>query len=164
MRRGDALTPEDAALIAGADTFFIASRSAAPGRAQGKPEAEGQPEVQGWSRAEGLDMSHRGGPAGFVRLDGARRLSFPDYRGNFFFNTIGNLVVDPRCGLLFLDFATGATLQIAGRGRALLEPEACAPWPGAERAVAVEIDEVVATDARSRLGWEFLGYAPQFAA
>ena len=137
---------EDAALIANADTFFIASRSAAPGLA----------------RSEGLDISHRGGRPGFVHSEGGRQLTFPDYRGNFFFNTLGNLAVEPRCGLLFIDFATGTTVQIAGRGRMLLVPQAIAVWPGAERAVAIEIDAVARTEQRLRERFAFLIYAPQF--
>lgn len=63
----------------------------------------------------GMDASHRGGNPGFVTLDGDRRLLFPDYAGNNHFNTIGNLTLDPRVGLLFVDFASGGMLQIAGR-------------------------------------------------
>jgi len=93
-------------LIGRADTFFIASGS-----------------------QTGLDISHRGGPAGFVRVDGDS-LVIPDYRGNRFFNTLGNLVLDSRAALLFVDFARGDTLVVRGRveidwagGQALPEAE-----------------------------------------
>lgn len=132
-------------LIRSADTFFIASRSAAPSV----------------GREEGLDMSHRGGPPGFVQVHSRRKLSFPDYRGNFFFNTLGNLQADPRCSLLFLDFATGNTLQIAGEGQLVTDPARYSHWAGAERAIEVDVREVVFTEARSR--WRFIGCAPQFA-
>ena len=79
------------ALIGRADTFFVASGS-----------------------ADGLDISHRGGPPGFVRIEGAT-LVVPDYRGNRFFNTLGNLVLDPRASLLFVDFERGDTLIVRGR-------------------------------------------------
>ena len=151
-RRATLLSPIDIALIERADTFFIASRSMAPSLSM----------APGSSGSEGLDMSHRGGPTGFVKVDGARRLLFPDYRGNFFFNTLGNLFVEPRCGLLFIDFATGMTLQIAGRGTGVLSPDARNVWAGAERAVAIDIDCVVATEHRSRFDWQFLEAAPQF--
>jgi hypothetical protein len=71
--------------------------------------------------ARGADASHRGGDPGFVTFDGTR-LSFPDYPGNNMFNSLGNLQVDPRCGLLFLDFESGAGLQISGRGRIEWDP------------------------------------------
>ena len=85
-------------LIGMADTFFVASRSRA-GIGDG-----------------GLDVSHRGGPPGFVALDGDT-LVVPDFRGNRFFNTLGNLLGDPRAGLLFVDFATGGLLQLQGQVR-----------------------------------------------
>ncbi len=86
--------------IAAASTFFIASAH---------PE-------------RGADASHRGGASGFVRVD-ENRLSWSDYAGNNMFNTIGNLLVNPRCGLLFVDFATGATLRIEGTASVQWEPE-----------------------------------------
>ncbi|WP_316224626.1 MULTISPECIES: pyridoxamine 5'-phosphate oxidase family protein [unclassified Bradyrhizobium] len=144
--RTEALSHDDRHLIERSDTFFIASRSATPGAA----------------RSEGLDISHRGGRPGFVLADDGRNLRFPDYRGNSYFNTLGNLSVDPRCSILFLDFATGATLQIGGRGRVMNEPEAFRIWPGAERSVGIEVDTVVKTERRSKLRYEFLGFAPQF--
>ena len=82
-------------LIETADTFFVASRSRA-GIGDG-----------------GLDVSHRGGRPGFVAVRGDT-LVVPDFRGNRFFNTLGNLLGDPRAGLLFIDFATGDLLQLQG--------------------------------------------------
>jgi predicted pyridoxine 5'-phosphate oxidase superfamily flavin-nucleotide-binding protein len=85
------------ALIGGADTFFIATSSGPAGGAKG-----------------GVDMSHRGGPAGFVQVDGDR-ITIPDFRGNRYFNTFGNLVLDNRAGLLFVDFPAGGLLHLQGR-------------------------------------------------
>lgn len=56
----------------------------------------------------------RGGEPGFVRIDVAGTLTIPDYSGNRFFNTLGNLLVNPRAGLLFIDFAKGDLLQMTG--------------------------------------------------
>ncbi|MET9494404.1 pyridoxamine 5'-phosphate oxidase family protein [Streptomyces sp. NPDC006552] len=64
----------------------------------------------------GNDVSHRGGPPGFVRVEDGR-LWWPDYAGNNMFNTLGNLAVDPTAALLFCDFATGRTLHLSGRAR-----------------------------------------------
>jgi predicted pyridoxine 5'-phosphate oxidase superfamily flavin-nucleotide-binding protein len=145
-RRAGSLSAGDAELIRRADTFFIASRSRMPGLA----------------RSEGLDISHRGGLPGFVLIDDDRDLRFPDYRGNSYFNTLGNLRVDPRCALLFIDFSNGTTLQITGLGHVMTEPEACRPWAGAERAVAIAVDTVVRTERRSRFRFEFVSFAAQF--
>lgn len=93
-------------LVAQADTFFIASAHPEAGHAA--------------ATAHGVDVSHRGGPAGFVRVDdGGMRLAVPDYPGNSYFNTLGNLHVNPRCGLLFIDFRGTAVLQIAARSEIL---------------------------------------------
>ena len=91
IREGVDLDPEQQESTASADTFFIAS--AGPDR--------------------NLDASHRGGRPGFVRIDG-NRLCIPDYAGNNMYNTLGNLSVNPTTGLLFIDFDTGATLQLSG--------------------------------------------------
>lgn len=81
-------------IFADADTFFIATRAS--------------------SGAGGdMDVSHRGGAAGFVRWDGDC-LAWPEYRGNAYFNTLGNLLLDPACGLLFPDFGSGGMLMLTG--------------------------------------------------
>ncbi len=71
---------------------------------------------------KGADASHRGGPPGFARVEGDT-ISWPDYQGNNMFNTIGNLLVNPKCGLLFIDFEGGASLQIEGTASVQWEPE-----------------------------------------
>ena len=85
------LEPEDVELIHGADTFFLGTTN--PKR--------------------GSDASHRGGPAGFVHVDG-NQVWWPDYPGNNMFNSFGNLEVDPEAALLFADFHNGWTLQLSG--------------------------------------------------
>lgn len=82
-------------LIVRADTLFIAS-------AANTEAATG-----------GVDISHRGGRPGFVRIDGDT-LTIPDFAGNNYFNTFGNLLEEPRAALLFVDFATGTLLQLQG--------------------------------------------------
>ncbi len=92
------------AQIARSDTLFVAS---AAGGENG-----------------GVDMSHRGGLPGFVKVEGDV-LTIPDFRGNRFFNTLGNLQTDPRAALLFVDFETGdllhckAAARSTGRRRAI---------------------------------------------
>lgn len=107
---------DDAArtMITQADTFFIAS--AAPADLQ----------------AGGLDMSHRGGGPGFVRLEGDT-LTVPDFSGNRYFNTLGNLLLQPRAALLFVDFTTGTTLQLQGTTEIVWSGEELPLLDGAER-------------------------------
>lgn len=97
-RFGAELPEQASARVRAADTFFIATASPV-GVLDG-----------------GVDVSHRGGPAGFVQVDAGGALRVPDYPGNSFFNTFGNLALDARCGLLFPDFASGDVLMLTGRG------------------------------------------------
>ena len=97
--RGPRLSQSQRDWIASADTFFIASGYRGEGEAA----------------SFGMDASHRGGEPGFVEVVSATRLVFPDYAGNNHYNTIGNLSLDPRAGLLFVDFETGSLLQLTGR-------------------------------------------------
>jgi predicted pyridoxine 5'-phosphate oxidase superfamily flavin-nucleotide-binding protein len=101
VQRLHALDAQAIALIGRADTFFIAT-------AHPQSAGTGQP-------AFGVDVSHRGGPPGFVRVEADGRLAVPDFVGNGFFNTLGNLQLEPRCGLLFMDFGTGELLHLAAR-------------------------------------------------
>jgi|tagenome__1003787_1003787.scaffolds.fasta_scaffold20982630_7 predicted pyridoxine 5'-phosphate oxidase superfamily flavin-nucleotide-binding protein len=134
-RDGAALTAGQADLIRAADTFFVASAH----------------------RQRGADASHRGGRPGFVEVAGdGRTLRFPDYSGNRMFQTLGNLAVDPRAGLLFLDWETGATLQLTGRARVVWDPSEVAAWPGAERLVDVEIDAVRERAAAMPARWSLV--------
>ncbi len=99
LHGGHALDARAQALIGQADACFIASAH---------PDDDGQP-------AHGVDVSHRGGPPGFVRVLDPQRLWLPDYAGNGYFNTLGNVRLQPRVGLLWLDFVTGDMLWLAAQ-------------------------------------------------
>jgi PPOX class probable FMN-dependent enzyme len=66
------------------------------------------------SGPDGLDCSPRGDPPGFVRVHDERTLLIPDRRGNNRLDTLRNIVVDPRIGLLFLVPGVGITLRVNG--------------------------------------------------
>lgn len=125
--RGTALSAQDRELIARADTFFIASAHLDDGA----------------GKARGVDVSHRGGRPGFVRIDDERTLTAPDFVGNFFFNTIGNLVGHPRAGLLFIDFEHGDTLHVAVEGTVVWDGPEVQAFAGAERLLRFHVREVV---------------------
>ncbi len=100
---GPVLSAAARALIEASDTFFIASSSG--------PRVE-----QTGPGGAGVDVSHRGGPPGFVQLQSTPsgdELMLPDYLGNSMFNTLGNLLAWPHAGLLFIDWQTGDMLQLA---------------------------------------------------
>lgn len=70
----------------------------------------------GTSNADGdLDVSPRGGPAGFVKALDERRLAIPDLNGNNRLDSLRNIVEHPRIGLLFVIPGLGETLRVNGR-------------------------------------------------
>jgi uncharacterized protein len=71
----------------------------------------------------GLDCSPRGDPAGFVRVADERTLLVPDRRGNNRLDTLRNLIVDPRIGLLFLVPGVGVTLRVNGTAEITTDDE-----------------------------------------
>ncbi len=104
------------AIITAADTFFIATAY--------------QDESAGAAR--GVDVSHRGGKPGFVRIDDGT-LTVPDFSGNCHFNTFGNLELNPRAGLLFVDFESGDLLYLTGTAEVIWEGTEAINYEGAER-------------------------------
>jgi uncharacterized protein len=132
-------------LIARADTLFVATRS--------------RDDV---TEAGGADVSHRGGPPGFVRLDGGV-LTIPEYSGNRYMNTLGNLLGEPRAGLLFVDFERGDLLQLQGRVDVDWARDAAADLPGAERSWRFHMDRAWRRRGALPLDWTFLDFAPTTA-
>jgi predicted pyridoxine 5'-phosphate oxidase superfamily flavin-nucleotide-binding protein len=128
------------ALIAAADTFFVASRSRA-----------------GIGSDGGLDMSHRGGKPGFVGVQGDV-LAVPDFRGNRFYNTLGNLLGDPRAGLIFIDFASGDILQL--QGTVTIDWHPAGGPAGAERLWRLAVDRAWRRRGAFPFTWTFGAYAP----
>lgn len=90
----------------------------------------------------GVDVSHRGGAPGFLRVEDERTLLFPDFRGNRHYNTIGNLVRSPAAGLLVVDFEAGDLLQIEGRAEVIWGGALVDAFDGAERFVRIHVDDV----------------------
>ncbi|WP_394842683.1 pyridoxamine 5'-phosphate oxidase family protein [Pendulispora brunnea] len=119
---GARISAEASAMVERSDTFFIATAAADP--------------------SEGLDVSHRGGKPGFVRReehDGDTVLTWPEFRGNFYFNTLGNIAQNPRSSLLFIDFDTGNCLSLLGESEILWEDPALAAFAGAQRFVRFRV-------------------------
>lgn len=73
-------TPDDRTFIEAMPYFFLATA-----------DKRGRP-----------DCSFKGGMAGFVRVTGPAELAFPDYDGNGMFKSLGNILVNPAVGLLFI--------------------------------------------------------------
>lgn len=149
---GPSLDAAARALIARSDTLFIASASAA------RP---------GLQRGEGVDVSHRGGEPGFVHAQPAAEgleLRLPDYPGNLFFNTLGNLARHPLAGLLWVDYDDGGLLHVAARAELLWNEADRAPWPGAQRVLRLQVLGGVWRAQALPWRWTAAQPAPQFSA
>jgi predicted pyridoxine 5'-phosphate oxidase superfamily flavin-nucleotide-binding protein len=145
--RAAALNAQDRALIERADTFFIASANL---------DAQA-------GAARGVDVSHRGGRPGFVHVDADGTLLAPDFMGNFFFNTLGNLVKSPRAGLLFVDFDSGDLLHLAVEGEIIWDGPLVEAFEGAERLLRFRVREVVRNSGALPLRWSVAQPAAQLA-
>lgn len=135
VRRGVALTPGQARAVRTADTFFVATTA----------------------EADGVDASHRGGLPGFVEVLSPTELTWPDYAGNAMFLTLGNLTADPRAGLLFPDWETGAVLQLSGRATTEFGPDG-------SRDVRFRVESVVEAVHPGRLRWSTPEYSPHLGS
>ena len=131
------LSHQDVDLINRSDTFFIASYIR---------DRSGEP-------YEGVDVSHRGGPPGFVSIDSDSEITFPDYTGNFLFNTIGNLLVNPEAGLLFIDFESGDQLHVQGHAELIETESEVEKFPLAQRLLHIQITNVTRQAAVTSLRW-----------
>lgn len=138
-------------LVANADTFFIASAH---------PEADHGP-------GYGVDVSHRGGKPGFIKLetltDGRSRLLVPDFAGNFFFNTFGNIALNPRVGLLFIDYAGHDLLHVAGHAELILDGPEVDAYAGAERLLGISVDHAILRRNALPLTWSAAEISPFLA-
>jgi len=138
---GTRIDDDACAQLAAADTFFIASHAQ---------------EVAG----AGVDVSHRGGKQGFVRVDGDRTLTVPDFLGNQLFMTLGNLLLDARAGLLCVDFATGDLLWLTGRAEIVWDGPEVAAFAGAERLLRFHLERLRRAPGALPQRWSFAEYSP----
>ena len=140
----DALDDRARRMIAAADTFFVASYT--------DDTASGRQ----------VDVSHRGGKAGFVRVGDDGAITVPDFAGNLHFNTLGNFLLNPRAGLIFADFETGDVLQMTGGVEVILDSPEISAFQGAERLWTFTAERVVLREAALALRWRMRddGWSP----
>jgi predicted pyridoxine 5'-phosphate oxidase superfamily flavin-nucleotide-binding protein len=116
----DVLGPGEAAFLARMSMFFLATA-----------DADGQPQC-----------SYKGGDPGFVRVLDERTLCFPVYDGNGMYLSLGNLQVNPKVGLLFVDFASPSRLRVEGTAT-LDEDDVLTPtYAEAQGVVRVAVERV----------------------
>lgn len=133
----------DASFLRTVDTFYVASAFG----------------TDASNAAHGVDVSHRGGRPGFIRVsaDGST-LEWPDYIGNFIFNTLGNIAKNPKCGLVFIDFEGNRVIQLSGLAQIVWD-SADLP-PGAQRMIQFKILKTRVVGEAMPFKWTFLGMSP----
>lgn len=119
------------ATIASADAFYVATYA-----------------------AQSVDASHRGGKPGFVRVAEDGLLTIPDFNGNLFFNTLGNIYQNGKAGLLFVDYANGDTLQLSGDAEVIFDSPEIGAFQGAERLWTFRPRRIVRRRAALALRWQ----------
>jgi predicted pyridoxine 5'-phosphate oxidase superfamily flavin-nucleotide-binding protein len=110
----------DRAFVERSAMFFLATA-----------DAEGQP-----------DVSYKGGMPGFVRVIDEQTLAFPDYDGNGMFKSLGNILVNPKVGLLFLDFEHPNRMRVSGTATVSDADPLLAEFPGAQLIVRVHAERI----------------------
>ena len=124
------------ALIEQADAFFVATYADRDDRRQ-------------------VDVSHRGGKPGFVRVGEDGLLTIPDFNGNLFFSTLGNIHLNGQAGLLFVDYQNGDVLQMTGDAEIIYESPEIAAFQGAERLWSFRPRQIVRRPGGLALRWAF---------
>jgi predicted pyridoxine 5'-phosphate oxidase superfamily flavin-nucleotide-binding protein len=116
------------ALIERLDMFFLATA-----------DPDGQPQC-----------SYKGGEPGFVRVLDTETIAFPSYDGNGMYLSLGNLLENPRVGLLFVDFTADPPRRLRLNGVATIDDAdpLLAEYPGAQLIVRVHATSVFANCPR----------------
>jgi predicted pyridoxine 5'-phosphate oxidase superfamily flavin-nucleotide-binding protein len=116
----NAFTDEDRAFVESRPLFFLATA-----------DAEGRPEC-----------SYKGGVPGFIRVVDPQTLAFPSYDGNGMFKSLGNLLVNPRVGMLFIDFESPKRLRVNGRASMHEDDALLSEFTGAQLIVRVHAEAI----------------------
>ena len=131
-------------IIAQSDTFFITTAY----------------QESSAGAAKGVDVSHRGGKPGFVRIDDDKTLTIPDFSGNCHFNTFGNLELNSRTGLLFVEFEGGDLLYLTGTAEVIWSGTEISQYAGAERLLRFHLDRGFVVENSLPLRWS----SPEFSS
>ncbi len=112
----DTISDGDRAFIEARDMFFLATADD-----QGRPTC-----------------SYKGGDPGcFVRVLDPHTLVFPNYDGNGMYFSLGNVLVNPEIGMLFIDFEKGHRMRLEGTASIDLDDPLRGDFPEAQFVVRV---------------------------
>jgi uncharacterized protein len=116
----DHIRDDDRAFIEARDMFFLATADE-----EGKPQS-----------------SYKGGDPGFVRVLDERTIAFPNYDGNGMYLSMGNALVNPNVGLLFIDFEGRRRMRLNGVASVDENDPLLPEYPEAQFIVRVSATEV----------------------
>jgi len=153
IHHGVTLDQAALAMLRRADTLFIATAY---------PETDAASAAG--SRSHGVDVSHRGGKPGFVRVAADVTVTVPDFIGNQFYNTIGNLQVNPRAGLLLIDFDSGDLLYLAVDAQIIWDGPEVEAFDGAQRLLRFTVRQMQRSEAALPLRWGAAAPSPYLDA
>ncbi|MCJ8344543.1 pyridoxamine 5'-phosphate oxidase family protein [bacterium] len=113
------------------------------------------------SDALGLDVSHRGGKAGFIDIIDKHTIQIPDYRGNSMYNTLGNFYSDSGAAILLLDFESNRVLQLTGNANVELNLKKDRDKSGGtNRYWTFSISKIIESRLTYEINWEYLDASP----
>ena len=135
---GDVLNEQLENIINQADTAFVASLG-----------------------PNGADVSHRGGPSGFIRCQSRDKIIVPDYQGNSMFNTLGNFQINPFGGIVVVDFDRGYFLQLSGTIKIIFDQEKLkTATGGTDRLWELAINKWQLFQLDNNIKWDSLDFSP----
>ncbi len=160
--RSTTLDKDMVRIVRQADTFFIAS---AYHLAQNQELGQlATPLQSARASAYGVDVSHRGGKPGFVQVDAVHNsLIVPDYLGNYFFNTLGNLLLNPKAGLLFMDFQSGDLLYLATEVEIIWDGPELEVHDGAQRLLHLQVTQALRVESVLPWTWSAAELSPHLS-
>lgn len=118
--RHDALTEDEVAYVESRDMFFLTTL-----------DPSGRPTV-----------SYKGGPKGVLKVIDEKTLMFPCYDGNGMYYSMGNIMKDPRVGLLLIDFETPHRLRIHGKAEVSFDDSLLKEFHEAQFVAKIAIDDI----------------------
>jgi uncharacterized protein len=116
----DRFTDSDRAFVERCPMFFLATADA-----------------DGWP-----DCSYKGGHPGFARVVDDRTVAFPSYDGNGMFRSLGNVLVNPKVGMLFIDFEHPSRMRVNGIASLHDDDELLDVYEGAQIVVRVRAERI----------------------
>jgi predicted pyridoxine 5'-phosphate oxidase superfamily flavin-nucleotide-binding protein len=116
----DRIMPHDRDMIERAEMFFLATADA-----------------DGWP-----DVSYKGGLPGFVHVVDEQTVAFPHYDGNGMFKSLGNIRVNPKVGLLFIDFESPNRMRLQGSASITPDDPLLGTTPGAQLIIRVKVERI----------------------